>query len=116
MTTTTLYGITTCDSCRKAKRYLAEHGVEARYHDVRKDGLTIQMLEQWADSVSWETLLNQRSLTWRKIPSLDRQNLNRAKALGLILDHPTVLKRPVLVTPDTVIIGFDQAAYAALAP
>ena len=65
----TVFGIKSCDTCRKARQYLKDKDIEHTFHDVRDDGLNIQMLERWADRISWETLLNRQGLTWRKIPS-----------------------------------------------
>ncbi|MEO1036364.1 MAG: Spx/MgsR family RNA polymerase-binding regulatory protein [Pseudomonadota bacterium] len=113
MTATVLFGLATCDSCRKAQRWLKDNQRDFSFHDVRRDGLTIQMLERWADAVGWERLVNRKSLTWRKIPSLDRDNLDRNRALALLLENPTLLKRPVLEIGADVVVGFDAAAYAA---
>ena len=63
----TVYGIKSCDTCRKARKYLDDRKIEHTFHDIRDDGLNIQMLERWSGRISWETLLNKQSLTWRKI-------------------------------------------------
>ena len=107
----TLFGLKSCDSCRKARDWFADNDIAITFHDVRDDGISIQMLERWADRVQWEALLNKRSLTWRRIPELDRQNLSRAAALALMLDNPTLIKRPVIETPKHMIVGFDAEAY-----
>lgn len=107
----TVYGLKSCDSCRRAREWFREHGIEVAFHDVRADGLSIQMLERWADRVQWEALLNKRSLTWRRIPELDRQNLSRAGALALMLENPTLIKRPVIESRKRMIVGFDADTY-----
>jgi arsenate reductase len=109
-----IYGLKSCDSCRKALQWLREHDIEHEFHDVRDDGITIQMLERWADRVEWEALLNKRSLTWRRIPELDRQNLSRAGALALMLENPTVIKRPVIESRKRMVVGFDAEAYGRI--
>ena len=76
----TVYGIKSCDTCRRARKYFAEHDIEFRFHDVRDDGLDIQMLERWSDRIEWQKLLNRQSLTWRKIPEVDRADLGKEKA------------------------------------
>lgn len=108
----TVYGIMSCDTCRKARKYLAEHDIEFRFHDVRDDGLDIQMLERWAGRIDWTKLVNKRSLTWRKIPEVDRADLDRDRALALLLDQPTLLKRPVLESEKFLAVGFSEKRFA----
>ena len=107
----TVYGIRSCDTCRKARKYLAENDIEFRFHDVRDDGLDIQMLERWGDRIAWEKLLNRQSLTWRKIPDVDRAGMTRNRAFALILDQPTLLKRPVLESERFLAVGFSEKRF-----
>lgn len=106
-----LYGIVNCDSCRNARRWLDEKEIEYEFHDLRADGITVQMLERWCDRVDWRKILNKRSLTWRKVPESARQKLSRSKALSLILKHPTLIRRPVLETNDVTAVGFSDDGY-----
>lgn len=108
----TLYGIAGCDTCRKARKFLDTHRIEHRFHDVREQGLTIQQLESWAKRVGWEKLINKRSLTWRKVSEADRSDLSHAGALALILDQPTLLKRPVIEGNDYLAVGFSESRFA----
>jgi arsenate reductase len=108
---TTLFGLKSCDSCRKAERWLRDHGVEYTFHDVRNDGVSVQLLEHWADALGWESLLNKRSLTWRRIPEVDREPLGRNKAIAMMLEHPTLIRRPVLETRLAIAVGFSPAAW-----
>ncbi len=110
----TVYGIPSCDSCRNARKWLTEHGKEHRFHDLRADGLDKEMLQRWARALEWEKLLNTRSLTWRKVPEVDRASLNSNRAMALMLDQPTLVKRPVLETDDIVVVGFSPASYSEL--
>ena len=108
-----LYGIRNCDSCRKASAWLEQRELEFVFHDIRQDGLSEKSLRNWQAKLGWEALLNRRSLTWRKIPSFDRDNLDAESALQLIMAYPTVMKRPVLeVTAAKLLIGFDEESYA----
>lgn len=109
----TVYGIKSCDTCRKARTFLQSKDIEYGFHDVRKDGLSIQMLERWADRAGWETLLNKKSLTWRKVPEADKNSLNRAKALALMLEQPTLVKRPVLEAENYIGVGFSEKRFSA---
>ena len=107
----TVYGIKSCDTCRKARKYLAENDIEFRFHDVRDDGLDIQMLERWADRLEWEKLLNRHSLTWRKIPEVDRNGMTKDRAFALMLDQPTLIKRPVLESEQFMAVGFSEKRF-----
>jgi len=104
----TIYGIMSCDTCRKARKYCAEQDINFRFHDVRDDGLDIQMLERWSARIDWQKLLNRRGLSWRKIPEVDRNNIDRDRAFALMIDHPTLLKRPVLETDAFLAVGFSE--------
>jgi len=108
----TVYGIRSCDTCRRAQKYLADHNIEFRFHDLRIDGLDIQTLERWADRISWETLLNKQSLTWRKIPEVDRAQISRSRALGTMIELPTVIKRPVLECEQFISVGYSEKRLA----
>jgi len=106
-----LYGIANCDSCRKAQKYLRAQDRDFRFHDLRTDGLDQEMLTNWARVSGWRTLLNTRSRSWRELSQAERGELDQARALALMLAHPTLIKRPVLVTGDDILVGFDAAGY-----
>jgi len=108
----TVYGIKSCDTCRKARKYFTENDIEFRFHDVRDDGLGIQMLERWSSRIDWTKLLNKQSLTWRKVPEVDREDISKEKALALIIENPTLLKRPVLESDEFIAVGFAENRFA----
>ena len=110
----TMHGIASCDTCRKARKWLDEHDVDYELHDLRDDGLDIQTLERWSDRVEWQSLLNTKSLTWRRLPEVDRANVTRDRALALMLDQPTLVKRPVLEHRKFVAVGFSPEQYEEL--
>ncbi len=107
----TVYGIKSCDTCRKARKYLADKKIEHTFHDIRDDGLNIQMLERWSGRISWETLLNKQSLTWRKIADVDKSDLSRSKAMVLMIDNPTLIKRPVFEHDNFIAAGFSEKRF-----
>jgi len=111
----TLYGIKNCDTVRKACKWLDANGVEYHYHDVRKDGLTATKVKQWTKSVDWELLLNRRGLTWRQLSDDEKADLNKSKAVRLMADKPTLIKRPVLEigseSGNSVLVGFKEDIY-----
>jgi len=114
MTVLTIYGIPSCDTCRKARKWLTENNREHTFHDLRQDGLDIQMLDRWSRTLEWEKLLNTRSLTWRKIPEVDRAGMTKNRAMALMLEQPTLVKRPVLECEEFVAVGFSPANYAKI--
>jgi Spx/MgsR family transcriptional regulator len=114
MMTVTLYGITTCDTVRKARAWLDQHGVAYRFHDFRAEGLEAKRLAGWLDALVWETVLNRAGTSFRKLPEAERADLDRAKAERLILANPTLVKRPVLERDGTVMVGFRPEIYAAV--
>ncbi|MGI9203999.1 MAG: arsenate reductase [Woeseiaceae bacterium] len=110
----TMYGIPNCDSCRKARKWLEASAVEYRFHDLRADGLTSADIERWLQFVPREKLLNSRSTTWRALPESERCELDVVKVRSLLLDHPTLIKRPVLENDEHVLVGFVPDQYKEL--
>lgn len=108
-----VYGIKSCDTCRKARTYFVENNIEFRFHDVRDDGLDIQMLERWSQRLDWTRLLNKQSLTWRKIPEVDKNGMTKDRAFALMLDQPTLVKRPILESPSFMAVGFSEKRFSA---
>ena len=111
---TTLYGLKNCDTCRKAVKWLAEQNITATLHDLRADGLDEALLDKWLDELSWETLLNRRSTTWRQLSDEQRDDLDADKARGLMLAQPSLIKRPLVQLNGRWIIGYSEASYATL--
>lgn len=106
-----LYGISNCDSCRKARRWLDGQGVAYRFHDLRVDGLPAERLDRWLAAVGWETLLNRRGRSWRELPAEQREDLDESRARALIQRYPLLVKRPVLEAGQRVLVGFDAERY-----
>ena len=111
MAVLTVYGIKSCDTCRIARKYLTSNKIEHRFHDIRDDGLDIQMLERWVERIGWERLLNKKSVTWRKIPEVDRAGMSRDKAMAAMIDRPTLIKRPVLEADNFMAVGFSEKRF-----
>ncbi|WP_454813699.1 ArsC family reductase [Labrys neptuniae] len=110
----TIYGIKTCDTMKKARNWLDAHGKAHGFHDYRAEGIDRKRLEAWVDKVGWETLLNKSSTTFRALPEADRQSIDRAKAIALMLAEPTMIKRPVLdLGGGKLLVGFKPDNYAA---
>lgn len=109
-----LYGIANCDTVKKARAWLAAEGVEVRFHDFKRDGLTAAQLAPWLKSVGWETLLNRKGTTWRRLDDAARASVHDAAgASALMLQQPSLVKRPVVQWADaSVTVGFDAARFA----
>ncbi|RUX93584.1 ArsC family reductase [Mesorhizobium sp. M7D.F.Ca.US.004.03.1.1] len=111
--TITMYGITTCDTVKKARVWLEGHDVAYRFHDFRAEGLDAKRLDGWVGKAGWERLLNKASTTFRELPDKDKQGLDEKKAKALMLAKPTMIKRPVLEVGDRVLVGFKAEVYEA---
>lgn len=112
MSAITLYGIPNCDTVKKARRWLDQRQIAYQFHDFRKNGLTPAQVKAWISQIDWETLLNKRGRTWRELSPQEQQVTTATQAVSLCCKHPTLIKRPVLVSGKTVLIGFDPANYA----
>ncbi|MDH3902763.1 MAG: arsenate reductase [Xanthomonadales bacterium] len=111
----TVYGIKQCDTVRKALKWLDQQGVEHQFHDFRTDGLQAELVKCWLDSEFAEKLLNRRSTTWRQLSDSQRQSDGKV-LLELLLEHPTLIKRPVFVTDQIIAIGFNTAQLQSIIP
>ncbi|MGR9087708.1 MAG: ArsC family reductase [Gammaproteobacteria bacterium] len=107
----TLYGIKNCDTCKKARKWLEQHGKAYRFHDFRSDGLTPELLDRFIDALSWERMLNRSSISWRQLTPEQKTDLTTGKARYLMLSTPTLIKRPILDSGDKLIIGFKADQY-----
>jgi len=111
-----VYGLSNCDTCRKARKWLAAEGVEHEFHDIRKAKLDGRVIAGWADKSGSATLLNRRGTTWRGLPAPDKENVDATSAVELMTAHPALIKRPVFVMDSDVLIGFAAEVQKALAP
>ena len=110
--TITIYGIKNCDTMKKARAWLDEHGVTYDFHDYKTAGIAKERLKGWSDELGWEILLNRAGTTFRKLPDSDKQGLNEKKALALMLAQPSMIKRPVLDLGGKRVVGFKPEIYA----
>jgi len=111
---TTIYGIKNCDTMKKAMKWLTDNGVEFEFYDFKKQGLEQSQLETWVKQVGWETLVNRRGTTWRKLPENDREDVDEHKAITLMLANLSLIKRPVLDTGKGLHVGFKADDYQAI--
>lgn len=111
--TITIYGIRNCDTMKKAFAWLDSHGVDYVFHDYKKDGISKKDIEAWSKEVGWETLLNRAGTTFRKLPDKDKEGLTAAKAVKLMAEQPSMIKRPVLDLGRKLLVGFKPDEYKA---
>ena len=102
-----LYGIRNCGTVKKALAWLDEHGVAYSFHDFKKEALAPATLDGWLRSAGWETLLNRQGTTWRGLPERVKESIDARSARALMLENPSIIKRPVVVDDKTVSVGFD---------
>jgi arsenate reductase len=110
----TLYGIKNCDTVKKARRWMEQHAIDYQFHDFRVDGLEPEQVQAWLDELGWESLVNRRSTTWKQLDPAVRDSLNASTVLPLILEQPTLVKRPLLDTGAQRYVGFKTTEYQAI--
>ena len=111
--TPTLYGIKNCDTMKKARAWLDKHRVAYAFHDYKTAGIERERLEKWCKEVGWEALLNRAGTTFRKLPDRDKDTVDAKTAVALMLDQPSMIKRPVLdLGGGKLLVGFKPEIYA----
>jgi Spx/MgsR family transcriptional regulator len=108
-----MYGIPNCNTIKKARAWLEERAIDYQFHDYKKAGTDPEQLRAWVDEFGWDKIVNTRGMTWRKLDDNTKTSMNAAGAVQLMMDKPSIIKRPLLVVGDQRILGFDEAAYAA---
>jgi len=109
---TKVFGIANCDTVKKTRRWLEDNGVDYEFHDYKKLGVSVDQLKTWCDAHGYETLLNKRGTTWRRLDEADRENLNQQKAIKLMQANTSLIKRPVTEHGKTRLVGFNETQYA----
>ncbi|MCV9909873.1 ArsC family reductase [Brucella sp. HL-2] len=107
----TIYGIKNCDTMKKARTWLEDHGIDYTFHDYKKEGLDAATLDRFLTDIEWGKLLNRAGTTFRKLPDGERQNVDAAKARELMLAQPSMVKRPVLDKAGKLTVGFKPDQY-----
>ncbi|BBO28329.1 arsenate reductase [Alteromonas sp. I4] len=106
-----MYGIPNCDTIKKAKTWLAEKNLEFTFHDYRKQGVPQDTLQQALDVLGWEALLNKRGTTYRQLSDEQKASVSADTALALLIEHPAMIKRPLLQVEQNFHVGFKAAQY-----
>jgi len=108
----TIYGIKNCDTMKKARAWLDQHGIAYAFHDYKAAGIDRSRLEAWSRDIGWETLLNRAGTTFRALPDKDKDGLTEKKAIALMMGQPSMIKRPVLDAGGRLMVGFKPEQYA----
>jgi len=108
---TRLYGIANCDTMKKARNWLDSREIAFEFHDYRKQGLDMALLQSMETALGWETMVNRRGTTWRSLPDSIKDNIDRDSALQVMLENPAIIKRPVLARDNQLFIGFNAQQY-----
>jgi len=106
-----VYGIANCDTIKKARNWLKDHQIEYQFHDYKKLGTDKNQLAGWLQELGWEKLINKRGTTWRKLDDETKSSMNNDAAIEVMLDNPSIIKRPLLVINDKIILGFNENTY-----
>jgi arsenate reductase len=107
-----VYGITNCNTVKKAIGWLKENEAEFEFHDYKKKGITKEKLKEWSKVVGWEKLVNKKGTTWRALTTEQQQGVTNEKtAIQLMIEKPSVIKRPVIETDGKLVLGFDEEEY-----
>jgi len=109
-----LYGIPNCDTIKKARKWLKDNGVDYEFYDYKKLGVPEKELKNWVKQVGWETLLNKRGTTWRKLDDNTKNSVDEKSAIQIMLANPSIIKRPVLIKGQILLVGFSTNDYAKL--
>ncbi|MTI16886.1 ArsC family reductase [Rhodobacteraceae bacterium RKSG542] len=107
-----VYGIKNCDTVKKARKFLDEAGIAYSFHDYKKDGADAAVLEAFVKEFGWDTILNKRGTTWRKVPDEVKETIvDSASAMALMLEEPSMIKRPLVQAKNKRFVGFDANSW-----
>jgi arsenate reductase len=106
-----IYGIKTCDTIRKARKWLDIHQLNYEFHDFRTQGINPIQLRAWVAEAGWQILVNKRSTTWRNLPEETKSAMDETLALFVMEDNPTLIKRPILEISTGILVGFSEKLY-----
>ena len=109
-----IYGISNCDTVKKAKNWLDKHNIDYQFHDFRQQGLDKKIIDGWLKTVAWDKILNKRSTSWRNLDPSIQQTINKSNVVDLLIENPTLIKRPVMDVNDTITIGFNSDTYKGI--
>lgn len=111
-TTITVYGIPNCDTVKKAMLWLKKEKIDFVFHNFRESGITAAKLQTWCKQAGWEQILNKKSTTWRNLSPEQQADVTTQKAaVQVMLNHHSIIKRPVIEYHEKILVGFNEAKY-----
>lgn len=114
MTTAIIYGIKQCDTVKKALKWLDAKHISYQFHDVRKDGISAELLRSWLKQVDRNNLINKKSTSWRALSQSEKDQALEGDVIEIFLTHPTLIKRPVTLTNNHIYVGFSDKSYSEI--
>lgn len=109
-----IYGIKNCDTLKKTLKWFDAQNADYQFIDYKKEAPTQALAQQFLAAHPWETVINKRGTTWRKLDDETKNSMTETKAVDLMLEQPSIIKRPIVVSNDTILVGFDEAAFQKL--
>lgn len=107
-----IFGIKNCDTMKKAFRWLDENKITYTFHDYKKEGVEEATAQAWVNELGWESVINKRGTTWRKLDEDTKNTMNNENAVHIMMSQPSMIKRPLLVIDQSIILGFSTEEYA----
>ena len=102
-----IFGLPNCDACRRSLTWIKQNDLNYEFHDIRNSELIAKSIKAWAYAIGWKSLLNRQSRTWRSLPEGQLKGINEVSAIRLMIDNPTLIKRPVFDLGDRIFVGFN---------
>jgi len=109
----TLYAIPNCDTVKKARAWLDNNNIDYAFHNYKKQGIDKVTLQQWVNELGWEVVINRKGMTWRKLDESIRSSMDSEKAIDVMLENQSIIKRPLITRNDQKILGFNEQDYEA---
>jgi len=107
-----VYGIPNCNTVKKSVDWLKSNDLNFEFHDYKKEGITKEKLQEWSKEFGWEKLVNKKGTTWRALgPEQQQKIINESSAIDLMVEKPSIIKRPVIELGDKLVVGFDEEQY-----
>jgi Spx/MgsR family transcriptional regulator len=109
-----IYGIINCSSVKKALTWFEERNIPYEFHDYKKQGVPRERLVGWCRTLGWKTLINTKGTTWRKLTPEQQDISTQSKAVAIMMEFPSVIRRPIVETTEgQVLVGFDQTLFGS---
>ena len=110
--TITIHGIKACDTMKKAFTWLDQQQIDYQFHDYKKAGAVEKDLKRWIKAFGWESVINRRGTSWKKLPEAERDSMTASTAVQAALNNPSLIKRPIIEGDGILELGFDPARWA----